>query len=113
MKPASEKIGVRSSCEAVAMNSLRATSTLRSWYCISLKVSVSWPSSSWSHGERLHEAPARHVAGGAFEPAHAPSEPRGHEIAAEERDQERGAGRDENAVAHERTVSRTSSKSRE
>ena len=39
-------MGVRSSCEAVAMNSLRATSTLRSWDCISLKVSVSWPSSS-------------------------------------------------------------------
>ena len=45
-KPASEKMGVRSSCEAVAMNSLRAISTSRSWRCMSLKVRVSCPSSS-------------------------------------------------------------------
>ena len=44
--PPREKIGVRSSWEAVAMNSLRATSTWRSCSCISLKVLVSWPSSS-------------------------------------------------------------------
>ena len=37
---------MRSSCEAVATNSLRATSTWRSWACISLNVRVSWPSSS-------------------------------------------------------------------
>ena len=37
-KPPSEKIGVRSSCEALAMNSLRALSSRASRRCISLKV---------------------------------------------------------------------------
>ena len=45
-KPPSEKIGVRSSCEALAMNCLRALSRSASRRCISLKVSASCPSSS-------------------------------------------------------------------
>ena len=44
--PPSEKIGVRSSCEALAMNSLRALSSRASRCCISLKVRASWPTSS-------------------------------------------------------------------
>ena len=36
-KPPSEKSGVRSSCEAVAMNCLRARSSCASWRCMSLK----------------------------------------------------------------------------
>ena len=44
--PPSEKIGVRSSCEAFAMNSLRARSTCASCTCISLKACVRRPSSS-------------------------------------------------------------------
>ena len=36
-KPPSEAIGVRSSCEALAMNSLRALSRRASRFCISLK----------------------------------------------------------------------------
>ena len=37
-KPPSEKIGVRSSCEAVAMKRLRAVSSSASWRCISSSV---------------------------------------------------------------------------
>src|SRR5947209_5329421 len=46
-KPASEKIGVRSSCEAFAMNSRRARSTWRSFSCISLNACARRPSSSF------------------------------------------------------------------
>ncbi len=52
-------------------------------------------------GKGLHEAPARHVAGGPLEAAHATRQPRRHEVSAEERDQERRAGGQEHAVAHE------------
>ena len=45
-KPPSEKIGVRSSCEALAMNSLRALSRRARRCCISLSVIASWPTSS-------------------------------------------------------------------
>ena len=44
--PESEKIGVRSSCDALAMNSLRALSSTASRFCISLNVIASWPTSS-------------------------------------------------------------------
>ena len=38
-----------------------------------LKVSVSWPTSSFDvTGKRLDEAPARHLAGGLLEPSNAP-----------------------------------------
>ena len=46
MNPPSEKIGVRSSCDAFAMNSLRAESRRASRRCISLNFCASWPSSS-------------------------------------------------------------------
>ena len=45
-KPPSEKIGVRSSCEAVAMKRLRAESSSASWRRMSSSVRASWPSSS-------------------------------------------------------------------
>ena len=45
-KPPSEKIGVRSSCEAVAMKRRRAVSTCASWRCMSSSARASWPSSS-------------------------------------------------------------------
>ena len=45
-KPPSEKIGVRSSCEAEAMNCLRAVSSRASWRCMSSNAAASWPSSS-------------------------------------------------------------------
>ena len=44
--PPSEKIGVRSSCDAVAMNFLRADSSCESWRCIWLNATASCPSSS-------------------------------------------------------------------
>ena len=44
--PPSEKIGVRSSCEAVAMKRLRAESSWASWRCMSSSARASWPSSS-------------------------------------------------------------------
>ena len=47
-KPPRLKIGVRSSCEALAMNCLRALSSSASRRCISLKVRASWP--SWPDG---------------------------------------------------------------
>ena len=49
-KPPSEKIGVRSSCEADAMNCLRARSSRASWCCMSSKAAASWPSSSSESG---------------------------------------------------------------
>ena len=42
-KPPRLKIGVRSSCEALAMNCLRALSSSARRRCISLKVRASWP----------------------------------------------------------------------
>ena len=100
--PASEKIGVRSSCDAVAMNSLRATSTCRSCACIWLKVRVSWPSSSLeSTGSGIDEAPVGDLVGGQLQPAHAPCQRLRHEEGTRHRQGERHARGHQHAVAHQ------------
>ena len=58
-KPPRLKIGVRSSCDALAMNCLRALSSSARRRCISLKVRASWP--SWpeeSTGMRAAKSPS-------------------------------------------------------
>ena len=57
-KPPSEKTGVRSSCEAVAMKRRREESSAASWRCIRSSDFASWPSSSSpSTGKRAEKSP--------------------------------------------------------
>ena len=70
------------------MNSLRATSTLRSCSCISLKVSRELAELVLEvTGSGSMKRPRGHMARGPLEPPDAPREPRRHEVAAEQRDQ--------------------------
>ena len=79
--PPSEKIGVRSSCEAVAMKRLRAVSSWASWRCMSLKALASWPSSSSeSSGMRLREVAGGHLLGRLLEALDPARERARHEV---------------------------------
>ena len=101
-KPASEKIGVRSSCEAVAMNSLRAMSTSRSFCCMALKVRVSWPSSSSeSTGSGSPMWPRATSAAARSTRRTRPREPACDDPASDKRDQQRGGAGPEHAPADE------------
>ena len=86
-KPPSEKIGVRSSCEAVAMNCLRAESSWASWRCMSSNAAASWPSSSSeSTGMRVGEVAARRPRGGRSRRSTRGDSARDHEVAGEHRE---------------------------
>ena len=101
--PPSEKIGVRSSCEAVATNSLRATSTRRSWLCISLNARVSWPELvAGVDGQRVDEVPGGHLLGRGLEPAHAARQRLGDERSPDQGDEQRDRAGNEQAAADER-----------
>ena len=85
--PPSEKIGVRSSCDAVAMNRLRAVSSWPSWRCMSSSATASWPSSSsLSTDEPPGEVAARDAARGALEPLDAPRQAARDDVAGDERE---------------------------
>ena len=86
-KPPSEKIGVRSSCEALAMNSLRASSSRASRRCISLKALRQLAQLVLGvDRDRLGEVAGRDLAGRALEALHAAREHARGVVAAGDRD---------------------------
>ena len=102
-KPLSEKIGVRSSCEAVAMKRRRAVSSSASWRCMASSVRASWPSSSRApDSKRAPKSPCGHAAGGMLHaPDPAAERPR-EQVAGEQRAEQRERAGDEHALADER-----------
>ena len=100
--PPSEKIGVRSSCDAVAMNFLRASSSCLSWRCIWLKAIASCPSSSLeSTCDRVVEVARRHLLGRELQPLDALAQRPRDEVAADQRQQQRDPAGDEDLVPHD------------
>ena len=101
-KPASENSGVRSSCEALAMNSARARSSEASCTRMRSNVRASWPSSSGSVSTiGVVELAVRDPRGRGVEPADAPREERREAVAEHEREDGRDRARDQHALAHD------------
>ena len=92
--PPSEKIGVRSSCEAFAMNSLRAWSSRASLRCISLKATRELAELVLGvDRDRVGEVARRDLAGRALEALDAPREHARRVVAARHRDDQRDHAR--------------------
>ena len=92
--PASEKSGVRSSCEAFAMNSPRARSSVASCSRIRSKARASWPSSSGaSIDDRLVEAAVGDPLGRSLEPPDPAREQGREDVAEHDRERRREARR--------------------
>ena len=105
-KPPSEKIGVRSSCDAVAMNCLRARSSRASWRCMSSNAARELAELVVGVGaDRAREVARRDLARGALEPPDAlrrARAPRGSRPST--RDHERDAAGDQDLAADQRDV---------
>ena len=100
MKPPSEKIGVRSSCEAEAMNCFRAVSSRASCLCMSSNAAASWPiSSSESAWIGLEKSPAATFRAAALEPLDPRREDARDEVARERGEHERDRRRRRGSAA--------------
>ncbi len=98
--PPKEKIGVRSSCEAVAMNFLRADSSWASWRCIVVEGDRQLPQLvARVHRDRLIEVPGRHLLGGQLEALDPLGQRPRHQVAADQRQQQRDPARHQDLVA--------------
>ena len=100
--PPSEKIGVRSSCEAVAMNFLRVCS---SWRELALHLVEGDRQLAELVArvdrDRVVEVAGRDLLGGELEPLDPLAQRPGHEVAADQREQKRDPARHEDLVAHD------------
>ena len=103
--PPSEKIGVRSSCDAVAMNCSRATWSCASWRCMSSKASARSPELVVALGLDARGEVARgDLARRRLEPPNARRQRAGQQVAGEHGDRERDAAPQQHLVADERDV---------
>ena len=103
-KPPSENSGVRSSCDAVAMNRLRAESSWASWPCMSSSAWERLPSSSSYSGKRVGEVAARHAPRALLQRLDAPRDPAGDDRARDEREQQAETARHEDLSSDQRDV---------
>ena len=104
-KPPSEKIGVRSSCDAAAMNCLRARSNRASCACMSSNAAASRPSSSTESARMGWEkSPDGHLARRPLEPLDAQRQRARHQIAGQHGDHQRDAAGDQDLAADQRDV---------
>ena len=112
--PPSEKIGVRSSCEALAMNCLRALSSSARRRCMSLKVRASWPSSSEESTGIGAKSPRATLWAAAIEAAEAPRDrPRGPEPGQQREGQRDRAGDHDLALDQRHVVGHLAERLRE
>ena len=104
-KPPSEKIGVRSSCEALAMNCLRARSSRASCVLHVVERGRQPPELVVGVGpDRLREVAGGDLARRALEPLHARAQRPRDEVAGEDRDHERDAAGDQHLAADQLDV---------
>ena len=84
------------------MNFLRADSSCASWRCISLKATASWPSSSRGvDRDRVLEVARGDLLGRELESLDPLRQRAGHEVAADQREQQRDPAGDQDLVAHD------------